>query len=65
MKLRNMKVPTFLSKCTELGFEFQHAQNGLLPGLLVMTRWLPKDEVSSRLPHLLTLPQENRQFILP
>ena len=32
--------------CTELGFDFQHAKNGLL----VMTQWLPT-ETSSRLPH--------------
>mmetsp|Transcript_9752 Transcript_9752/g.12353 ORF Transcript_9752/g.12353 Transcript_9752/m.12353 type:complete len:437 (+) Transcript_9752:320-1630(+) len=32
--------------CTDLGFEFQYAKNGLL----VMTKWLPTDQ-ESRLPH--------------
>lgn len=43
-------IPTehsvIVPKCVELGFEFQHAKNGLL----VMTRWLPKNQ-ESRLPH--------------
>lgn len=43
-------VPTehsiVIPKCVELGFEFQHAKNGLL----VLTRWLPEDQ-PSRLPH--------------
>jgi hypothetical protein len=43
-------VPTehsiVVPKCVELGFEFQHAKNGLL----VLTRWLPEDQ-ESRLPH--------------
>ncbi len=45
-----INIPTEYSivvpKCAELGFEFQHAKNGLL----VMTKWLPKDQ-ASRLPH--------------
>ena len=43
-------VPTEYSyvipDCIELGFDFQHAKNGLL----VLTKWLPTDQ-ESRLPH--------------
>ena len=43
-------IPTACSdvvpRCAELGFEFQHAKNGLL----VMTNWLPENS-HSRLPH--------------
>jgi len=43
-------IPTNCSKvvplCAKLGFEFQHAKNGLL----VMTKWMPEDS-HSRLPH--------------
>jgi 8-oxo-dGTP pyrophosphatase MutT (NUDIX family) len=45
-----INIPTSCSGvvpiCTELGFEFQFAKNGLL----VMTQWLPQNS-SSRLPH--------------
>ena len=45
-----INIPTNCSNvvplCAKLGFEFQHAKNGLL----VMTQWLPEDS-HSRLPH--------------
>ena len=44
-----INIPKYCSEtvpiCTNLGFEFQHAQKGLL----VMTQWLPQDS-ESRLP---------------
>jgi len=40
------KNSAFVPHCVELGFEFQYAKNGLL----VMTKWLPENQVS-RLPH--------------
>ena len=45
-----INIPTehsiVVPECAELGFEFQHAKNGLL----VMTKWLPEHQ-ASRLPH--------------